>query len=186
MRAEQALPLKRIVLTGFMGSGKTTVGKLLAVCLGWSFVDLDGEITRRTGLSVPAIFAQRGEAEFRHEEAAALAECLKGTQLVLALGGGVPETPANFNLLRDSAKTAVVYLEGAFDTLQARCRAQLNQPDAVARPNFADTNLAKQRFERRAPLYAAISTHTLRTDERLPEVLAVEVLSVLGLSSQTP
>ena len=65
--------LDRIVLTGFMGSGKSTVGALLAERLGWKFFDLDAEIERREGMSVPAIFANMGEMRFRRAEAAALA-----------------------------------------------------------------------------------------------------------------
>ena len=63
--------LDRIVLTGFMGSGKSTVGALLAERLGWKFFDLDAEIERREGMSVPAIFANMGEMRFRRAEAAA-------------------------------------------------------------------------------------------------------------------
>lgn len=182
MRAEpDSQPLQRIVLTGFMGSGKTTVGRLLASRLGWDFLDLDDEITRRVGISVPEIFVRDGEAAFRREEAAALADCLQRSQLVLALGGGAPETEANCRLLQSTPGVAIVYLEGAFETLQARCLQQSSRTGAVGRPNFSDPDLAKQRFDRRAPIYAGISTHTLHTDHRSPEALAEEIQAVLGL-----
>jgi hypothetical protein len=72
--------IDRIVLTGFMGSGKTTAGRLLAQRLGWRLLDLDNEIERREGRSVPQIFAESGEAHFRRAEAAALASVLGRTQ----------------------------------------------------------------------------------------------------------
>src|ERR1700749_3713805 len=92
----------RIVLTGFMGSGKSTVGPLLAAELGWAFLDLDTEIERRTGLTVPQIFAEQGEAAFRKEETAALAAVLGRTRTVIALGGGAPETLGNRLLLEQT------------------------------------------------------------------------------------
>ena len=65
--------LRRIVLTGFMGAGKTTVGRLLAESLGWEFLDLDAHIEQRTGATVPELFARDGEPAFRRLESTALA-----------------------------------------------------------------------------------------------------------------
>ena len=81
-RHQSALPatLRRLVLTGFMGAGKTTVGRLLAQRLGWDFLDLDAHIERRAGLSVPAIFAAHGEAHFRRLESTALVSALGSEQ----------------------------------------------------------------------------------------------------------
>ena len=180
----QAGPYDRIVLTGFMGSGKTTVGQLLAARLGWTFVDLDDEISRHGGLTVPAIFATHGEAHFRREEARALAECLTQTNIVLALGGGAPETEASRELLRLSPSTAVVYLEGPFDILQARCLAQAREPNTVVRPLLADADLARKRFRLRAPLYEEIATTTLPTGDHTPAALAEALHSLL--SQQKP
>jgi shikimate kinase len=94
--------LRRIVLTGFMGAGKTTVGRLLAARLGWDFLDLDASIESRTGLAVPSIFAAHGEAHFRQLESQALAASLGRSNIVLALGGGAPESLTNRLLIEQT------------------------------------------------------------------------------------
>jgi shikimate kinase len=155
--------LDRIVLTGFMGSGKTTAGSLLADRLGWNFIDLDREIEARDGRTVPQIFAEHGEAHFRHLESAALASLLGQRRVVVALGGGAPEELGNRLLLEQTPHTAVVYLSASFDTHVARCAVQATDPSATARPNLADLNLAERRFRLRRPHYERIAAHTINT-----------------------
>lgn len=165
-----------------MGSGKTTVGRLLAADLGWTFVDLDDEIAARCGMSIPEIFSRFGEPRFRQEEAVTLAQCLTCREVVLALGGGAPETESNRILLRQSPDTAVVYLQGDFEILHARCMAQSLQPGAVARPVLADTEAARQRFTQRTPLYAGIATATtFSSGERSARSIAEEIAVLLDL-----
>src|SRR5208282_4965089 len=89
-----ALPHRRLVLTGFMGSGKTTVGPLVAERLGWSFVDVDDVIAAEAGCSIPELFRRDGEAAFREREHDAIARLAGGDALVLALGGGAIEDAA--------------------------------------------------------------------------------------------
>ena len=155
--------LDRIVLTGFMGSGKTTAGTLLADRLGWRFLDLDREIEARHQRSVPDIFAEYGEPHFRHLESATLASLLGQRRAVIALGGGAPEELGNRLLLEQTPHTAVVYLAANFDILTARCAAQAADPSATARPNLADLNLAESRFRLRRPHYERIAAHTIHT-----------------------
>jgi shikimate kinase len=161
--------IKRIVLTGFMGSGKTTIGSLLAERLGWRFLDLDHEIERRDGRTVPQIFAasgeKGGEAHFRRLESAALASLLGQRNLVLALGGGAPEELGNRLLLEQTPHTAVVYLSASFETLVARCTAQAADSTATARPNLTDLTAAERRFHLRRPHYERIAAHTVDTAE---------------------
>lgn len=171
---------ERIVLTGFMGSGKSTVGRRLAERLGWTFTDLDAEIEQRAGLSVPAIFARDGEARFRELESEALEHLFARDQIVIALGGGAPETALNRDRLSASRRTAVVYLEAPFATLLARCDAQARDANATARPNLADRARAEQRFEQRQPLYREIATHTLDTSVLPPEEAAEAILRLLA------
>ena len=153
----------RIVLTGFMGSGKTSAGQLLAQRLGWTFLDLDHEIERRDGRTVPQIFSETGEAHFRHLESAALAALLGQRNVVIALGGGAPEELGNRLLLEQTPHTAVVYLAASFDTLVSRCTAQAADPAATARPNLADLTAAERRFHLRRHHYERIAAHTIDT-----------------------
>ena len=171
--------LDRIILTGFMGSGKTTAGTLLADRLGWRFLDLDREIEARHQRSVPDIFAEYGEAHFRHLESLTLASLLGLRRAVIALGGGAPEELGNRLLLEQTPHTAVVYLSANFDTLAARCAAQAADPAATARPNLADLNLAERRFRLRRPHYERIAAHTIHTTDLTTDQTVEAVLAAI-------
>ncbi len=153
--------IHRIVLTGFMGSGKTTTGQHLAAQLGWHFADLDREIERRAGASVPQIFADFGEQHFRRLETAALASLLGQRHLVLALGGGAPETLGNRLLLEQTPHTAVIHLTAQLETLLARCAQDAADPTTTARPLLTE---AHAKFHFRRSLYDQVATHTLDTE----------------------
>jgi shikimate kinase len=182
IRTEQAAApagIDRIVLTGFMGSGKTSAGALLAERLGWRFVDLDREIERRDGRSVPQIFSESGEAHFRHLETAALASLLGGRRLVLALGGGAPEELGNRLLLEQTPHTAVVYLSAPYATLLERCVTQAADPGATARPVLADRAAAEARFHLRRPHYERIASHSVETSQMQIEATVETILTTL-------
>jgi shikimate kinase len=158
-----ALPgnVSRIVLTGFMGAGKTTVGRQLAAALGWKFVDLDALIEERTGLTVPAIFAEKGEPAFRRLESVALSVALGRKNIVLALGGGTPEQLTNRLLLEQTPRTLTVYLHAPLEVLTARCLAQ---KDGAERPVLAANKAdIAQRFATRLPHYRRLATVTIDT-----------------------
>jgi shikimate kinase len=169
--------IDRVVLTGFMGSGKSTIGPLLAESLGWRFMDLDSEIERRDGRTVARIFAESGEPHFRQLETAALASLLGRRRAVVALGGGAPEELGNRLLLEQTPRTAIVYLAAPFEALVARC---MQQPGGAERPVLADLTTAERRFKARRRLYERIASHTLDTADLSVEETAVLVLKGLA------
>ena len=156
--------LRRIVLTGFMGSGKTTVGPLVAQRLGWRFVDVDDLIAAESGATIPEIFKREGEAEFRRRERDIIAQLASGERLVLALGGGAIEDAATRALLLANPKTLVVHLEVELATTLARCKGTED-----LRPVLADEANLASRYERRLPLYrmahVSIAADRLTPDE---------------------
>ncbi len=145
-------PVQRVVLTGFMGAGKTTVGRMLAADLRWTFLDLDDEISADAGLSVPQIFAAHGEAYFRALETQALQRVLGRDGLVLALGGGALESDAAAVAIETTPATAVVFLQAPFSELLERCE---RHGGAGRRPLLKDVAEAQARYDRRLPRYAA-------------------------------
>lgn len=175
------LPVERIVLTGFMGSGKSTVGRSLAQRLGWRFVDLDTVIEQHDGRAVSRIFAESGEAAFRAMETEALTLALHEPQLVVALGGGALETPANRRALGAATQTCTVLLTASFDTLYDRCQQQIiaaaDSPLPV-RPLLGDREAAADRLARREANYRGTANIVLDTTGQQPEE-SVDALLVL-------
>jgi shikimate kinase len=155
--------LKRLVLTGFMGAGKSTIGRLLAARVGWNFLDLDAHLESRTNATIPQLFEQHGEARFRRLESTALASALGYSNIVLALGGGTPEDLTNRLLLEQTPATFTIFLDAPFPTLFDRCMLQ-----EVARPVLTDPAAAQLRFERRHPLYRRMAGLTIATSDQTP------------------
>ena len=159
-----------ITLTGFMGSGKTTVGKVLADFLGCPFMDLDDLIVKKAGKSIPEIFAEDGEPAFRQLEARLLRQTVeKYTEntVVLALGGGAVTAPASAALLRE--KTVCIYLRASLETLLQRLEGE-----TAGRP-LADASLAA-RLAAREPLYEQTAHVIIDTDGLSPDEVADEII----------
>jgi shikimate kinase len=150
--------LRRLVLTGFMGAGKSTIGRLLAARLAWNFLDLDAHLEARTGATIPQLFEHHGEAHFRRLESSALASALGRDRTVLALGGGTPEELTNRLLLEQTPATFTIFLDAPFPTLFDRCMLQ-----DIARPVLEDPAAAQLRFQRRHPLYRRLANLTIAT-----------------------
>ena len=159
-----------IVLVGFMGAGKTTVGHLLSAHLGLPFVDSDLVIEQRSGRPVRQIFAEDGEPAFRALEHEVIAGLLDGPDLVLAVGGGAAEHPGTRDKL---AAAQVVYLEVGYDQAMVRVGGDPDRP-LLARPDLAAT------YQSRLPLYAGIATLAVATDGRRPETVAADILARLA------
>jgi shikimate kinase len=147
-RRDRATPPSRIVLTGFMGSGKSTVGPLLAARLSWKFVDVDDAIEAEAGVTIAELFARHGEPWFRECERATIARLCDGEALVLALGGGAIEHDGTRTLLLTAPGTLLVHLEVELATTLARCRGTEH-----IRPILADQPNLASRYARRLPLY---------------------------------
>jgi shikimate kinase len=160
----------RIILTGFMGSGKTTVGPLIAARMGWSFIDVDDVIEAEAGFTIPELFARHGEALFRRREHETIARLATGDALVLALGGGAIEHSATRSLLLTAPGTLLIHLEVELATTLARCRGTEH-----LRPILADQNNLASRYERRLPLYrtahVSISVDALTPDDVVDAIL---------------
>jgi shikimate kinase len=149
-RSPQSRP-QVLCLAGFMGSGKTTVGTLLARQLAWRFVDLDDRIEEAAGLRIPEIFERLGETAFRQMEAnqlrAALGRALEHQEaIVLALGGGTYAQAGAPEFLR-TAGVPVVWLDAGLDVLLSRCMTM------TGRPLFRDEPSFRALYAQRLPSY---------------------------------
>lgn len=159
-----------IYLVGFMGSGKTTVGRLLADRLGWEFIDLDAEIEAEQHCSIADIFDRCGEEHFRKIETAAIAKRLKkvrmGRPLVMALGGGAFARKENFELLDENGVT--IWLDCSFETA---CRRLQNASD---RPLARDPQKFAELYEARRSAYACADYRIeISSDNPTPAVDAI-------------
>jgi shikimate kinase len=164
----------RIYLTGFMGCGKTTVGRLLAQRLGTGFVDLDEEIERRVGMTVRQVFESQGEPAFRQMEAEALRGTLAWPDVVVATGGGTMAFEANAGVIRSHG--LAVWLNPAFATIASRIGG-LGKTD---RPLFKDGSQALALYRERLPAYRrADLTVDIAPDEG-PEEIAARIALLIG------
>ncbi len=164
----------RLVLVGMMGSGKTTVGRLVAARLGVEFADCDEQIEARTGLSVKELFSDRGEPAFRRAEREVLASLLEpGGPGVIAAGGGAVLDEANRSRMRRVAKVA--WLRSTVGTLTDRVGT------GEGRPLLAGSAAARlaEIGRIRAQLYESIADFVVDTDELSPDAVADCVVASL-------
>jgi len=167
-----------VVLVGFMGAGKTTVGRELARVLNWSFYDLDALIEGRTGRTVPALFAEQGEAAYRKLEAQTLSELfqtLEDEPAVVALGGGAFVQEIIRQILRDHS-ASVVYLDVGLEEALRRCASAPGY-----RPLLRDRDQVTLLYEERLPFYRTADLE-VRTDGKTPLAVAEEIAATLQLS----
>ena len=159
-----------ITLTGFMGSGKTSVGRIVADALGCPFMDLDDIIVKKAGRSIPAIFEADGEKGFRRLEKQALEQTVgkyAESTAVLALGGGTVTVPGAIGLLQE--KTLCIYLQADEETLRAHLEGQKD-----GRPLAGEG--WEQRLADRLPLYEKAAHVTIDTVGLAPEEIADEII----------
>lgn len=149
-------PHTNIVLIGFMGSGKSSIGKHVARMLGFQFVDTDALIVERNGLPIAQLFALHGEAYFRDEETSTLESCRALTRTVLATGGGVVLREKNRVLLRELG--FVVQLTASEETIYERVSRNRKRPLLHTADPRATVH---EMFTARQPLYDAAAQFTV-------------------------
>jgi shikimate kinase len=160
----------RIYLIGFMGSGKTTIGRQLARKLGWKFIDLDKEIEQGEKRQVAEIFRENGEPYFRSLEKRYLRQASYSNRAVIALGGGTYVDDQNRALADMTGLT--VWLKVSFARLADRVKMD------GTRPKFDNQDEAERLYQDREPHYALARVH-VSTDEGSPETVADEIIGVI-------
>ncbi len=180
-----------ISLVGYRGCGKTTVGRLLAVRLGWSFVDADEVLAARCGQTISAFIAARGWDEFRRLESEILAELTRSRRLVLATGGGVVLKAENRCLLKKSGP--VVWLEAGLAETLNRLLADpvsADQRPPLRREHEYDPRAAiAGDLAEREPLYREVAEVKIVVDRRRPEEIVAEIIesaAISGLDGRRP
>lgn len=150
----------RIYLIGFMGCGKSTLGKPIARAMEYDFVDLDNYIEEQTGMSIPEIFAQKGEKIFRELENHYLCEISERDNIVISTGGGTPCFNGNMEIMNRSGTT--IYLCQDVDILVSRLRnARVKRPlidgktDSELRTYIVETLGKREEYYRRAAITVA-------------------------------
>jgi shikimate kinase len=157
-----------------MGSGKSTIGRLLAKELRLPFKDSDKEIEQRTGADIPWIFDVEGEQGFREREQAMIAELCELDGVVIATGGGVVLRPENRQALRSGGR--VIYLHASVEQQLERTSRDRNRP--LLR-NAEPGKVLRNLMEIRDPLYREIADVIIETDERPPRLVVQEIIERL-------
>jgi shikimate kinase len=168
-----------IYLIGFMGTGKSTVGKELAKAIGWPCIDMDSEISKREGLTIPEIFAQKGEAYFREAESKLLKELSDQDGLVVTTGGGVVTRESNRELLQ---RGFIISLYANKDVIRERVS------QTTGRPLLAGTDMDKTidaLLEQRKAYYDQANLKLDTSTKSVPELVA-EIVEVLRRNPENP
>ncbi len=163
-----------LVLIGYRGTGKSTVGALLAERLGMRYVCMDNEITKRAKMSTPEIVAQFGWKKFRDMESELTKELTAQDGLVIDTGGGVIERQANVDELR--ANTQVFWLHASVGTITSRIKGDSSRPALVAGKTFVEE--IAEVLERREPIYRVAAHHKVDTNDTTPSQIADSIIEV--------
>lgn len=166
MSNQQPAVIRNIVLTGFMGTGKTTIGKLVADFVGWHFADADDEIVDRVGMSIPEIFSQYGEQGFRRYEKIVCQSLAARSQWVIATGGGMLIDPDNRALMMASG--FVICLTAAPEVIRERLSGFEGRPLA---PDW------ERLLEKRRVIYDQFP-YQIDTTARTPQEIAQEIIDL--------
>lgn len=165
--------LPSIFLVGPMGSGKTTIGKLIAKQLSRQFFDCDWHIVSQAGADIPWIFEKEGEEGFRGRETRALTELTKLPRVVVATGGGAVEVPKNRLLLQ---KGLVIYLNAPVEVQLARTKKDKNRP---LLQNDNPKAVLEALYKKRHPLYEEVADIVVPTGKVYPKQMALQIFDEL-------
>jgi len=172
-------------LTGFMGSGKSTIGPILANTMGWEFYDLDRVIEDKAGMTVKEIFEESGENYFRNLETETLGELSIKKQVIIALGGGTIASDRNLAILKKTGN--IIYLKMTPESAMKRLKFKRNRPVLFAdlKENFSNEDLLKritELYEKRRMYYEQsdiiLDTDGIpvgRTIDKLARIVQMEI-----------
>jgi shikimate kinase len=146
------MAITRVYLTGFMGSGKTTVGQMLARTLNWQFIDLDQHIEKQQGQSISHIFETKGEEVFRQMEHQALKEVAELSNVIISTGGGTPCFHGNMDLMNQSGLT--IYLKLNAEILKDRLMPARKSRPLIAKKSSSELLVfIREKLAEREPWY---------------------------------
>lgn len=165
-----------VVLIGYRGTGKSTVGKVLAARLSRDLISTDAEIVRRAQQSIPEIVAQRGWDYFRDLESEVCRDLAGRDQLVVDTGGGAILRPQNVNVLKMNGK--LVWLTATVDTITKRIGGDTQRPSLTGAESFIEE--IQSVLQERTPKYQAAADHAIATDGRSITQIVEEILGVLS------
>ena len=165
---------KNIFLIGLMGSGKTTIGRILSKTLNKKFYDSDHVVEEKTGVKVPLIFEYEGEVGFRKREESVLKDLVCHKDIILATGGGVILSKNNCKLLADNGH--VVYLKSNCEDLVARMAGDQSRP-LLQEGDLKET--LETLFKIRDPIYASISDYIIETAGKRAKEVSYEIESFI-------
>lgn len=172
----------KIILTGYMGSGKTRVGRLLAQKTGRDFLDLDHVISEEEHKTIPQIFETSGEIYFRRKETEVLKRLLDSNEsFILALGGGTPCYGKNLQLMKEAPAIKLIYLQTGLQELKKRLLEERDSRPLIKHletPEVLEDFIRKHLFER--SFYYNQSEMIISTDGKSPEEVSEEILQSLN------
>jgi shikimate kinase len=165
-----------MVLIGYRGTGKSTVGKMLAARLGRELISTDAEIVKRAKRSIPEIVAQQGWEYFRDVESAVCQDLAGRDQLVIDTGGGVVLRPQNVEVLKRNGK--LIWLTATIETITSRIGGDTQRPSLTGTKTFVEE--IAEVLQDRMPKYKASADYVIQTDERsIPQVVET-ILAFMG------
>ena len=170
---------RNLLLIGYRGTGKTTVGKLVAERLDWAFVDADDEIERRAGYTISEIFEKQGEDAFRHVEQQVVADLCAKEHHVISLGGGAVLREENRDAIRQSG--TVIWLTASPVVIHQRLNEDVSsvkrRPDLTSQGGLAEI---EQLLAIRTPLYEESADHIVDTEDRSAHLVVEAIVDLFS------